>query len=117
MFHFGLSTNNQINNELRLQECMVVTILLYSMVLDAAMSWKTVVSLILPRTSCWNLCITHLCYRRDDATEYGQQISNCVQLEGIDEDSTYAIFISYVGIYNNIVYDLLEDILDFGRSK
>lgn len=27
----------------------------------------------------------------------------------IDEDSGYAVFVSYVEIYNNYVYDLLED--------
>jgi hypothetical protein len=40
-----------------------------------------------------------------------------VQLESVDENSTYAIFVSCVEIYNNVVYDLLEDALDFGRSK
>ena len=28
---------------------------------------------------------------------------------GVDEDSSYAVFISYVEIYNNFIYDLLED--------
>lgn len=31
-------------------------------------------------------------------------------LEGVDEDNMYAVFISYVEVYNNSVYDLLEDI-------
>ncbi|XP_064387362.1 kinesin-like protein KIF23 [Halichondria panicea] len=28
---------------------------------------------------------------------------------GVDEDSNYSVFISYVEIYNNFIYDLLED--------
>lgn len=28
---------------------------------------------------------------------------------GVDEDSSYAVFISYIEIYNNFVYDLLEE--------
>ena len=30
--------------------------------------------------------------------------------EGVDEDSQYAIFVSYVEIYNNYAFDLLEDV-------
>ncbi|XP_038669253.1 kinesin-like protein KIF23 isoform X5 [Scyliorhinus canicula] len=30
--------------------------------------------------------------------------------EGIDEDSVYSLFVSYVEIYNNYLYDLLEEI-------
>lgn len=29
--------------------------------------------------------------------------------KGIDEDSLYSVFVSYVEIYNNYVYDLLEE--------
>lgn len=29
---------------------------------------------------------------------------------GVDEDSSYCVFVSYIEIYNNYVYDLLEDI-------
>ena len=29
--------------------------------------------------------------------------------EGIDEDSQYTVFVSYVEIYNNYAFDLLED--------
>jgi hypothetical protein len=49
--------------------------------------------------------------------ECDQQSPCYVQLEGINEDSTYAIFVSYVEVYNNVVYDLLEDTLDCGKSK
>ena len=33
-----------------------------------------------------------------------RKISECV-----DEDSQYAVFVSYIEIYNNYVFDLLED--------
>ena len=29
--------------------------------------------------------------------------------KGVDEDSLYSVFVSYVEIYNNYVYDLLEE--------
>lgn len=29
--------------------------------------------------------------------------------DGVDEDSSYSIFISYIEIYNNYIYDLLEE--------
>lgn len=61
--------------------------------------------------------LLHICYRADDSTEYGQQTSHSVQLENIDEDSIYAVFVSCVEIYNNVVYDLLEDILDYRKLK
>lgn len=31
-------------------------------------------------------------------------------LDGLDEDNMYAVFISYVEVYNNSVYDLLDDL-------
>ena len=33
----------------------------------------------------------------------GRKIGN------IDEDNSYAVFVSYIEIYNNYVYDLLEE--------
>lgn len=29
--------------------------------------------------------------------------------EGVDEDSSYSVFVSYIEIYNNYIYDLLEE--------
>lgn len=29
--------------------------------------------------------------------------------DGVDEDSSYSILISYIEIYNNYIYDLLEE--------
>uniref|UniRef100_I3KEE6 Kinesin-like protein n=1 Tax=Oreochromis niloticus TaxID=8128 RepID=I3KEE6_ORENI len=31
------------------------------------------------------------------------------KLDGVDDDSSYSIFVSYVEIYNNYIYDLLEE--------
>uniref|UniRef100_A0A672GE46 Kinesin-like protein n=1 Tax=Salarias fasciatus TaxID=181472 RepID=A0A672GE46_SALFA len=31
------------------------------------------------------------------------------QADGVDEDSSYSVFVSYVEIYNNYIYDLLEE--------
>jgi kinesin family protein 23 len=40
------------------------------------------------------------------------------KIEIVDEDNTYAVFVTYVEIYNNAVYDLLEDVPDEAtRSK
>jgi len=61
--------------------------------------------------------LIYSCYRSDDSTEYGQQTSHCVQLENIDEDSIYAVFVSCVEIYNNGVYDLLEHCPYHGKLK
>lgn len=30
--------------------------------------------------------------------------------EGVDEDSCYSVFVSYIEIYNNYIYDLLEEV-------
>lgn len=29
--------------------------------------------------------------------------------DGVDEDSSYSVFVSYIEIYNNYTYDLLEE--------
>lgn len=48
-------------------------------------------------------------YRKDSDPEIASQASTEVSiLSGIDEDNMYAVFITYVEVYNNSVYDLLE---------
>lgn len=37
-------------------------------------------------------------------------IEDGCKLEEIDEDSVYSVFVSYIEIYNNYIYDLLEEI-------
>ncbi|XP_003384468.1 PREDICTED: kinesin-like protein KIF23 [Amphimedon queenslandica] len=46
-----------------------------------------------------------------ETPDYGDllRVSDGRKVDGIDEDSSYAIFISYVEIYNNFIYDLLEE--------
>ena len=39
-----------------------------------------------------------------------QRIPEKTRITGIEEDNQYAVFISYVEIYNNYVYDLLEEL-------
>lgn len=53
----------------------------------------------------------HTTYRADQP-DYGDllRIPESQRLEGvIDEDCGYSVFVSFVEIYNNYVYDLLED--------
>lgn len=37
------------------------------------------------------------------------RLEEAYKTEGVDEDSSYSIFVSYIEIYNNYIYDLLED--------
>jgi kinesin family protein 23 len=47
-----------------------------------------------------------------------QRIQDDTKVESVVEDNTYAVFVTYVEIYNNAVYDLLEEIPeDIIRSK
>ncbi|PNF21211.1 hypothetical protein B7P43_G05098 [Cryptotermes secundus] len=44
-------------------------------------------------------------------THFGQRIPDDTKIEGIiNANSTYAVFVTYVEIYNNAVFDLLEDV-------
>ena len=48
--------------------------------------------------------------RKDSDPEIASQASSdMAPLHGIDEDNMYAVFITYVEVYNNNVYDLLEE--------
>lgn len=48
--------------------------------------------------------------RKDSDPEIASRASADVSnLDGIDEDNMYAVFVTYVEVYNNSVYDLLED--------
>lgn len=48
---------------------------------------------------------------RSELPEFGDQIRVPEQrrVSGIDEDNSYSVFISYAEIYNNFVYDLLDE--------
>lgn len=48
--------------------------------------------------------------RKDSDPEIASRASaETSGLDGIDEDNMYAVFVTYVEVYNNSVYDLLED--------
>uniref|UniRef100_A0A6Q2YIW3 Kinesin-like protein n=1 Tax=Esox lucius TaxID=8010 RepID=A0A6Q2YIW3_ESOLU len=44
--------------------------------------------------------------------EFADMISpeEACKCEGVDEDSCYSVFVSYIEIYNNYIYDLLEEV-------
>ena len=47
------------------------------------------------------------------------RIPDPTRVSDVDEDNAYAVFVSYCEIYNNYVYDLLEEPQQdsFGRNK
>jgi len=54
---------------------------------------------------------SHVYYR--DRFEYIRdtgRLADPTRVTGVDEDATYAVFVSYIEIYNNYVYDLLEEL-------
>jgi kinesin family protein 23 len=58
------------------------------------------------------------CFRKESDIDLSQRIPDVTKIESVVEDNTYAVFITYVEIYNNAVYDLLEDVPeDIIRSK
>ena len=44
--------------------------------------------------------------------EFGssERIMDSAKVEDVDEDNSYSVFVSYIEIYNNFVYDLLEEL-------
>lgn len=50
-------------------------------------------------------------FRQKADPEFADMISldEACKSENVDEDSCYSVFVSYVEIYNNYIYDLLED--------
>nr|XP_027230182.1 kinesin-like protein KIF23 isoform X1 [Penaeus vannamei] len=57
-------------------------------------------------------------YRRDTSgsQDSSQRIPDTSRIECIDEDNVFSIFVAYIEIYNNYIYDLLEDLSDAGPS-
>lgn len=55
--------------------------------------------------------------RKDSDPEIASQASTDAEiLNGIDEDNMYAVFVTYVEVYNNSVFDLLEETPVQGRT-
>ena len=38
------------------------------------------------------------------------RIMDSAKIEDVDEDNSYTVFVSYIEIYNNYVYDLLDEL-------
>jgi len=62
----------------------------------------------------WHVIVTVVCthYSMQQA-EFGDVLrplvmNNCKEV--VDNDSSHAVFVSYIEIYNNYIYDLLEDV-------
>lgn len=53
----------------------------------------------------------HFHFRQKLDPEFADMIKSeeASKTEGVDEDSSYSVFVSYIEIYNNYIYDLLED--------
>ena len=50
----------------------------------------------------------HTLYRKE-AVETVPRVPDTTCLSTVDEDNNYAVFVSYIEIYNNLIYDLLEE--------
>ncbi|XP_023220429.1 kinesin-like protein KIF23 [Centruroides sculpturatus] len=48
--------------------------------------------------------------KKDGDLDWSQRIPDDVKILEVDSDNGYAVFVSYIEIYNNYIYDLLEDI-------
>lgn len=46
--------------------------------------------------------------------DFLRRISDVEKIKNIVEDNTYAVFVTFVEIYNNSVYDLLDETLTDG---
>lgn len=51
-------------------------------------------------------------FRRQIDPEFADMINvqEFCKAEEVDEDSVYGVFVSYIEIYNNYIYDLLEEV-------
>ncbi|XP_075549716.1 kinesin family member pavarotti isoform X2 [Dermacentor variabilis] len=47
--------------------------------------------------------------RDDDGVDWTSRTHETARVDDVDADMAYAVFVSYIEIYNNYVYDLLED--------
>lgn len=51
------------------------------------------------------------CFRQKSDPDIADMIKpeDSTKGDGVDEDSSYSVFVSYIEIYNNYIYDLLEE--------
>lgn len=52
-----------------------------------------------------------VCLRQKADPEFADMISSeeACKSENVDEDCCYSVFVSYIEVYNNYIYDLLEE--------
>ncbi|CAL4093647.1 unnamed protein product, partial [Meganyctiphanes norvegica] len=58
--------------------------------------------------------------RRDisgNSSESTERIPDSSRIPNIDEDNVYGVFVAYIEIYNNYIYDLLEDTTENGMKR
>ena len=53
----------------------------------------------------------------DESDAASTRVPEVSQVSGLDEDNAFAVFVSYVEIYNNYVYDLLEEVTPENMKK
>ncbi|XP_043237418.1 kinesin-like protein KIF23 isoform X1 [Amphibalanus amphitrite] len=53
----------------------------------------------------------------DESDAASTRVPEVSQVSGLDEDNAFAVFVSYVEIYNNYVYDLLEEVAPENMKK
>ncbi|KAK7069128.1 Kinesin-like protein kif23 [Halocaridina rubra] len=58
-------------------------------------------------------------YRREanGSHDSSDRVPDASRVSSIDEDSVFSVFVSYIEIYNNYIYDLLEESSDLAPSK
>ena len=53
----------------------------------------------------------------DESDAASTRVPEASHVAGLDEDNAFAVFVSYVEIYNNYVYDLLEEVAPENMKK
>ena len=64
-----------------------------------------------------NVAFFFFCSRQDAYESKEPRTEDLSILSGVDSDSLYAVFVTYVEIYNNSVFDLLESQSTDSRAK
>lgn len=57
------------------------------------------------------LFLRFIFFRQKTDPEFADMISSeeACKSDSVDEDCCYSVFVSYIEVYNNYIYDLLED--------
>jgi len=73
--------------------------------------WKHQISVRALQQSKWYTYVSFSTFRQKIDPEIADMIApeEAYKADGVDEDSSYSIFVSYIEIYNNYIYDLLEE--------